>query len=342
VPQGKKWTLSSKMEPLIEVNEGTLNSGTLCNAKIMSNPKSVAAIIEGDYGRPNKAYEISFTSLSKVAFTNDFTYKISSIRSFLCYDYYEINQDKRSTESSTITFYQGQIVYAMGCLESIQIQETTLSGNELTELKRKETLKIQNEIEEQKLITPNYQALNKKQSISKPLNLDSSINNRLLKIHYVKELSKVYGVGNFLTKNVYDEENNLIGKNYILIPNSKNEVIIYAKQGKIISFDFKKEGSLWKLPFGLKIGMSIQEVVKLNGSDFIVNNPETDGGGYVIDWRNGKFANKDFSIVFSGVEENDPKAYSELVGKESFVTSDNILNKLKMIVTEIVINSPEK
>jgi hypothetical protein len=149
VPQGKKWILTSTMEPLIEVNEGTLNSGTLCNAKIMSNPKSVNAIIEGDYDRPNKAYEINFTSLSKVVYTNDLTYKISAIRSFLCYDYYEINQDKSSSESSTITFYQGQIVYAMGCLESIQIRETALSQNELIEIKSKETLKKQKEIKEQ-------------------------------------------------------------------------------------------------------------------------------------------------------------------------------------------------
>jgi hypothetical protein len=33
VPKEKNWTLTSKMEPLIEVNEGTLNSGTLCNAR---------------------------------------------------------------------------------------------------------------------------------------------------------------------------------------------------------------------------------------------------------------------------------------------------------------------
>jgi hypothetical protein len=197
-------------------------------------------------------------------------------------------------------------------------------------------------IQEPKLMTSNYQALNKKEYVSKPFNLDSSKNNGLLKIHFVKDLSKVYGVDNLLTKNVYDEENKLMGKNYILIPNSKNEVIIYAKQGKIISFDFKKESGSWKLPFGLKVGMSIQEVVKLNGNDFTVNNPETDGGGYVLDWRNGKFTNRDFSIVFSEVEENDPKAYSELIGKESFVTSDKILSKLKMVVTEIIINSPEK
>lgn len=149
VPQGKKWTLTSKMEPLIEVNEGTLNSGTLCNAKILSNPKSVTAIIEGEYGRPNKAYEISFTALSKVPYTNELTYKLSSIKSFLCYNYNETNQDKRSAELTTITFYQGQIVYVMGCLESIQIQETLLSQNELTELKRKETLKKQNEVKEE-------------------------------------------------------------------------------------------------------------------------------------------------------------------------------------------------
>lgn len=149
VPQGEKWTLTTQMQPLIEVNEGTLNSGTLCNAKILSNPKSVQAILEGEYGRPNKAYGINFNGLSKVAYTNDLTYKVSSISSFSCYDYNATNQDNRSSEKTVITFLPGQIVYVMGCLESIQMTESILSQNELTELKKKEILKKQNEIKEQ-------------------------------------------------------------------------------------------------------------------------------------------------------------------------------------------------
>jgi len=152
VPQGKKWTLTSKMQPLIEINEGTLNSGTLCNARILSNPKSVEAILEGDYGRPNKSYEIRFNELSKVAYTNALTYKISSISLFQCSDYKENQEEKRSSDLNAITFYQGQSIYVMGCLESIQLFESTLTQKEIIELDRKDKLKKKQEIEEKERI----------------------------------------------------------------------------------------------------------------------------------------------------------------------------------------------
>lgn len=131
VPQGKKWTLTSNMQPLIEVNEGTLNSGTLCNANILSNPRNLATINEGDYGNPNKSYGIDFKGLTKVAYTNNLTYKISSILSFLCYDHFNVGQDNKISEQSNITFYPGQTISLSGCLETIEFLENDLSQTDL-------------------------------------------------------------------------------------------------------------------------------------------------------------------------------------------------------------------
>lgn len=148
VPQGKKWTLTTKMQPVIELNEGTLNSGTLCNAMILSNSKNVTGIIEGGYyGKMNKGYGINFTGLSEVAYTNARTYKISSIENFSCVDYHK----KNDQHSLAITFYPGQVIYVMGCLESIQMFQTTFTQNDVDELKRKEALEKQNSIKEEQI-----------------------------------------------------------------------------------------------------------------------------------------------------------------------------------------------
>ena len=148
VPQGKKWVLTSKMQPIIEVTEGTLTLGTLCNATMSANSKSIEAIVEGNYGYPNKAYSINFSDLSTVHYTNDLTYKISSINYFGSYAYHEPEASNRSNLTA-ITFYPGQIVYAMGCLESIQMIETALTQNDIAELQNKKALAKRDSIAEQ-------------------------------------------------------------------------------------------------------------------------------------------------------------------------------------------------
>jgi hypothetical protein len=127
VPIGKKWVLPLNKALLIEVNEGTLVSGTLCSAKFLTRNPSISAILEGQYGRPNKVYGISFKNLSKVAYTNGVTFSITPI-SYSSYDYSN-SQDGVLQSKENIVFHEGQSVYITECLESLQVLEYTLSAN---------------------------------------------------------------------------------------------------------------------------------------------------------------------------------------------------------------------
>lgn len=148
VPYGKKWVLPLSKALLIEVNEGTLVSGTLCNAKFLTRNPSISAIIEGQYGRPNTVYGISFKDLTKVAYTNGVTFSITPI-SFSSYSYSN-SQDGVVQSAKNITFYQGQTVYITECLESLQAIELTLTQAELVGLNQQEKAKKDLEIKREK------------------------------------------------------------------------------------------------------------------------------------------------------------------------------------------------
>lgn len=144
IPTGKKWILPLTKPLLIEVNDGTLNIGTLCSAKFITKTPSISALIEGDFGRPNKVYSINFKNLIKVAYTNGVTFSIVPT-SFSSYDYLNSQQGVIQSKQD-VTFYQGQTVYITECLENIQLIEYNLTANDISELKQKERNKKELEI----------------------------------------------------------------------------------------------------------------------------------------------------------------------------------------------------
>jgi hypothetical protein len=137
VPEGKKWLLKDNMSTIIEVNEGALISGSLCNAQMLSNPGLLNFINEGEYTRPNKLYQIEFNRITKVSFTNNLTYKISSISSFRCQNFPSINYSRQNE----IVFYPGDKVSVNGCLQSLLLLETVFTDKE--ELAFRQKLKVQ-------------------------------------------------------------------------------------------------------------------------------------------------------------------------------------------------------
>lgn len=150
VPNGKKWVLSSKMSPLIQLNESALYSGNYCNAQIQSNPRIITGIIEGNYGYPNKLYNIDFNELTKIAYTNELTYKLSSINSIICYDYNEKNESKSTIKKNDIVFFPGQSIYVSGCINSIELTEILMTQKEIDQIKKSEILKEQAELLQKK------------------------------------------------------------------------------------------------------------------------------------------------------------------------------------------------
>src|SRR6185312_11010380 len=161
VPIGKKWVLMPKMSTIVELVEGALVSGNFCNAQVLSNPGILSFIYEGDFYKPNKMYQIIFDGLSKVPYTNDFTYKLSSIKSFK----YSNVRSMTSFSQSDLAFYPGQKVFTIGCLESIQLVEEPFSKNEEIALNKRQKLQQEaggkkDELEQKNRLTAEYNQAN--------------------------------------------------------------------------------------------------------------------------------------------------------------------------------------
>ena len=130
VPPGKRWVLFTGKETTIQISDGTLNSGTFCNAMFLSNPHMIFNINKGNYSNP-EAYGIIFKDPAKVPYTNDYTYNITPIsitdKNFSLNDLQY--KSPETAGSREIDFNEGESVYVSNCLESIELTEIVVVRN---------------------------------------------------------------------------------------------------------------------------------------------------------------------------------------------------------------------
>ena len=76
------------------------------------------------------------------------------------------------------------------------------------------------------------------------------------------------------------------------------EIIVKANpMDEIIAVDIFKPITKWKLPYGLKVGMSLQELEAINGKPLSFYGFEWDNGGLVFDWNKGNLETKNISCM---------------------------------------------
>lgn len=204
VPDGKKWVLPTNQNIFVEVSSGSLNSGTMCNADLFSNPRILATVNEGEYGKPNKVYGILFKELEKVPFTNDYTYSIVPL-SIIDENFKQSSLSTVSLEDAgkhQIIFTSGQKVFSGNCINSIQMIEYDLNQTELAKFN-----KIKKEKEE------------KEKSLTYRSNGD-----RILNIYYCNgsDDADEFDVRSILKIIISDKK----GKVFTI--NNKNEIVDYG------------------------------------------------------------------------------------------------------------------
>lgn len=96
-----------------------------------------------------------------------------------------------------------------------------------------------------------------------------------------------------------------------------------------IVFDIRVMGKAWKFENGLKSGMTVEEVEKINGKPFKIAGFEWDYGGYA-NFEGGKLDGK-VSIRFSPTTENIPEYLS---GDKQLSSADKKLRAAKPLVDE--------
>lgn len=145
VPTGKVWKLERGKPTIVQLNEGTLNSGTLCNALFLSRPGLVFNINKGDYYKA-VGFGIIFKEFEKVQYTNDITYSLTPI-SFVDkgFDLQDLsNNSPENVGTKEIVFKAGETVFVGSCFITVELTEYNMSAADL-EIEKKKLAVIEKE-----------------------------------------------------------------------------------------------------------------------------------------------------------------------------------------------------
>lgn len=170
VPKGKKWVLTTDKETLVEVSYGVLNSGSLCNAQFLSSPGIISGVVEGQFGNPNQVYAILFSSRSRVAYTNEYTFSIVPKAIITAnFDFTEL-QTKKVDEvgEAEIAFLEGEKVYVGNCLTSLSLIESNLTKEDLQKIAKRNEIKEKEKAES--IAKQNYIKTNEFSEFAIPIN----------------------------------------------------------------------------------------------------------------------------------------------------------------------------
>jgi len=96
--------------------------------------------------------------------------------------------------------------------------------------------------------------------------------------------------------------------------------------------------STWVAPKGLRLGLTLEQVEKLNHKPFKLKGFGADGVAAVADWDGGELASLPGGCKASAsVQAKDKSAAGELPAKDEYSSSDPAMRALKPVVSEILI-----
>jgi hypothetical protein len=99
--------------------------------------------------------------------------------------------------------------------------------------------------------------------------------------------------------------------------------------------------STWAAPKGLRLGMQLAALEKLNGKPFKLSGLDKDNVGSVVDWQGGSLAKLPggckIGIRLTPDPNAPPEARSELAADKEFVSSDASVKAIKPRIAEILI-----
>ncbi|MDK9698285.1 MAG: hypothetical protein OEL76_18070 [Siculibacillus sp.] len=106
------------------------------------------------------------------------------------------------------------------------------------------------------------------------------------------------------------------------------------------------EKSVWIAPNGLKIGMSLDEVEKINGRPFVLTGFDWDYGGHVADWKGGALDAEIPGGCFVNVRFTVPEGApagpaSKVSGDREFLSNDKNMRAVKPIVGSLGFGFPQ-
>lgn len=145
------------------------------------------------------------------------------------------------------------------------------------------------------------------------------------------DIERAYGKDNLKLQKIPGAEGEEIDGAKLFADTDRELEIVWDpdNEKKQVVFDIRVMGKAWKFENGLKSGMTVEEVEKINGKPFKIAGFEWDYGGYA-NFEGGKLEGK-VSIRFSPTTENVPEYLS---GDKQLSSADKKLRAAKPLVDE--------
>lgn len=145
------------------------------------------------------------------------------------------------------------------------------------------------------------------------------------------DIERAYGKGSLKQQKIPGAEGEEIDGAKLFADTDRELEIVWDpdNEKKQVVFDIRVMGKAWKFENGLKSGMTVAEVEKINGKPFKIAGFEWDYGGYA-NFEGGKLEGK-VSIRFSPTTENIPEYLS---GDKQLSSTDKKLRAAKPLVDE--------
>jgi hypothetical protein len=160
-----------------------------------------------------------------------------------------------------------------------------------------------------------------------------------------EEVIRIFGKSNVSRSEEVIGEGMGYEKVTIVFKGKSNEFKIKWKENRLFKNPSRIEiygyKTKWKLPDGITIGTSLEELIKINKKDFLFYGFNWDYSGFVASWNGGIFDKKYKKNTFTvrlcpGI--NDPNLLNGFSGDRQLTTNLKGIEKLKICVTEIAIN----
>lgn len=127
----------------------------------------------------------------------------------------------------------------------------------------------------------------------------------------------------------------------VVFPDSPKEVeILLDEDGNAILYRLQREDGPWATADGLKVGSTLEDLVKVNGKPIHFMGFEWDFGGIVTDWNGGTLSGKDFMVTLThAATDMDETDAAKIVGDQVVSSGEPALKKYNVTVARIMQNN---
>lgn len=133
-------------------------------------------------------------------------------------------------------------------------------------------------------------------------------------------------------------------KGAIIFPGTAKQASVFFHEGKISDVSIEGDNSAWKTSSGLYLGLTLQEVEKINAKNFTISGFGWAHGGSVVSWEGGKLAGDStltHQVSFRNKRQNiSVEEFNKVSGEAEFDVRHPSIQQMNPTLEQITILKP--